>query len=108
MGSDSVVARAAHGCDLHTFSAESVFDSEFELGRVAALRGGGKLGPVVERTEQGGYKRDKLQVAHQGAIKAAALRMTRSCDGLNLNLQSPSATSPHRSQGLVGLVSHGQ
>ena len=108
MGRDSVVARASHGCDLRTVSAESIFDREPELGRLAALRGGGQLGPVVARTEQGGYKRDKLQVAHQGAIKAAALRMTRSCDRLNLNLQSPSATSPHRSQGPVGLVSHGQ
>ena len=62
VGSDSVVARAARGGDLHTVSAASVFDRELELGRLAALRGGGKLGAVAARIEQGGYTRDKPQV----------------------------------------------
>ena len=53
------------GRDLHTVSAGSVFDRELELGRLAALRGGGKLGPVAARIEQGGYTRDKPQVVTQ-------------------------------------------
>ena len=61
LGSGSVVARAAGRGDLPTVSAAGVFDREPEPGRLAALCGGGELGAVAARTEQGGYARDKPQ-----------------------------------------------
>jgi hypothetical protein len=78
MGSDSVVARATPGGDLHTVSARSVFDRELELGRLAALRGGGKLGPVAARIEQDAYTRDKPQFVTQRRSELRAV-MTWAC-----------------------------
>ena len=47
VGSGSVVARVASGGDLRPVSAAGVFDREPERGRLAVLRGGGKLGAVA-------------------------------------------------------------
>ena len=53
MGSDSVVARATRGGDLHTVSATGVLGRGAGRGRLAALRNGGEFGTVAARTEQG-------------------------------------------------------
>ena len=46
---------AAGGGDLRAVPAAGVFDREPELRRLAALRGGGELGAVAARIEQGGH-----------------------------------------------------
>jgi magnesium-transporting ATPase (P-type) len=62
------------------FLQPSLFDREFELRRLAALCGGGELGAVAARVEQGYYANEKPKSRHLPCRKLAR-REYRTCCG---------------------------